>query len=271
MSAPRRWKDSPTAPVGVRELLAVARAPRRLGEAAFERGERRVSAFATAAPIAAAGLGIWPKLAAAATAMAATAGVAAATYTLVMPETEHREHAAPALAAPRALPSATVSTTSAPVASAESVPPQSAPSPSPPLPVTAPAPSPRVRDVTTAVPLSSADIETVLPPPAEPPPREVGRPATSTLAPELALLEEARARVQEDPEAALARVAMHRLRYPHGVLEAERDLIELDALRRAGRDSEARTRARAWLARDPSGLHARRVRAILSALGDEDK
>jgi hypothetical protein len=50
------------------------------------------------------------------------------------------------------------------------------------------------------------------------------------------------------------------------VLAAERDLIELDALRRSGRTFEVRERAHEWLAREPSGLHANRVRAILASL-----
>jgi hypothetical protein len=51
-------------------------------------------------------------------------------------------------------------------------------------------------------------------------------------------------------------------------LAEERDLVELDALRHAGRLPEARHQARAWLARDPHGIHAARVRAILAAVDE---
>jgi hypothetical protein len=80
------------------------------------------------------------------------------------------------------------------------------------------------------------------------------------------LLEQARAVLARDPTTALTRLAQHRARFPSGVLGAERDLIELDALRRTGRTTEARSHAQAWLEREPSGLHAARVRAILASL-----
>ena len=80
------------------------------------------------------------------------------------------------------------------------------------------------------------------------------------------MLEEARAVLSRDPTTTLTRVAEHRARFPSGVLGAERDLLELDALRRSGRTTEARAHATAWLEREPSGLHAPRIRAILASV-----
>jgi hypothetical protein len=101
----------------------------------------------------------------------------------------------------------------------------------------------------------------------EPAPAPVPAPVPeSTLSAELSLLEDARAALARDPARALAVLESHRRRYGEGALAAERDLMELDALRRAGRTEEARARATAWLARDPAGLHSTRVRAILATL-----
>lgn len=91
-------------------------------------------------------------------------------------------------------------------------------------------------------------------------------PRESTLGSELALLAEARGLVANDPNGALVRVARHRETYPSGVLAAERELIALDALRHSGRYVEARAIGQAWLAREPEGMHAARVRAILESL-----
>lgn len=100
-------------------------------------------------------------------------------------------------------------------------------------------------------------------PPIDAPSRE-----PSTLAGELELLERARRSLADDPHGALEALGLHVARYPSGILAVERDLMTLDALRRVGRKDEARRRAAAWLTRDPSGLHAARVRALLGALDE---
>jgi hypothetical protein len=97
--------------------------------------------------------------------------------------------------------------------------------------------------------------------PASEPPKK-----TCTLSAELLLLEDARAWAPRDPATALARLEEHRARHPAGVLAAERDLMELDLLRRTGRVQVARDRAKAFLARDPNGMHSARVREILASL-----
>jgi hypothetical protein len=118
-----------------------------------------------------------------------------------------------------------------------------------------PSPSPQV--------IASPPVETAAEPEATPTPTPT---PTPTLAQELALLEEARRLLPREPARALGPLAEHRRLHVTGALSDERDLMELDALRRAGRSQEAAERARAWLARDPAGLHSSRVRAILASL-----
>lgn len=245
MTEPRRWKDSPDAPIGMRELLSAARPTRPIDERARTRGALRVAKLGVAPAAAAAAVGIWTKLAAAGVIGLAAVGT-------VVAARSHEEPRPIAIA-----PAATSVPARAP--GAEALP---APSPSPP-PMIEPPPPPAPRAI-AAPPL-------VAPAPSPEPvapatPAVAPAPPESSLAAELALLEDARSVLARDPELALARLEMHRRRHGEGVLAAERDLMELDALRRAGRTSEAADRARAWLARDPAGLHSTRVRAILASL-----
>ena len=80
MNAPRRWKDTPDAPVGVRELLAAGRPPRAIDGATFERGATRVARLGAAPVAVAAGaaVGLWAKLAAAAVIGVASVGAVVA-------------------------------------------------------------------------------------------------------------------------------------------------------------------------------------------------
>jgi hypothetical protein len=264
MTAPRRWKDSLDAPLGVRDLLAASRPPRALDRAAFERGRSRVATVALAPAAAAAIASVWPKLAAAGLVAVAAAGTAVA---IDATRAEHRD--------PRP-----VGTMTAPPTMREipaPVDPVSEPEPAPvmmpvpaPVPVTlhpapvpviataapaAVAPAPPEATPVAAAPPAAAD----LPQPVEP----AARPA-STLASELALLEDARSRLSRDPETTLRLTAAHRARFPSGLLAAERDLLEIDALLRQGRVQDARVRSAAWLAREPNGIHADRLRAIVA-------
>ncbi len=252
MSEPRRWKDSPDAPIGMRELLGSAPRSRPLDEAAFRRGARRVAAFSVA-PAAAVAASFWTKLAAAGALGLATAGAiaGAATLTHEPPATEQRESSrAPVASARVEMP--------APIPAPE-------PLPSPSEPVRAAAPVGVARVVPAARPVLVA-------PPSNPtPPAEAAadvppdRPK-STLADELELLQSAREHLAQRPETTLAELDKHRALYPTGTLGAERDLLELDALRRCGRVQDAKSRAQDWLARDPRGIHAARVRQILATL-----
>ncbi len=85
--------------------------------------------------------------------------------------------------------------------------------------------------------------------------------APSELAAEVALLREARARLNSgDPEGALGRLAAHADRFPDGTLAEERDATRVLALCRAQRRDEARAAAERFLRDRPSSPLAPRVR-----------
>jgi hypothetical protein len=258
MSEPRRWKDSPDAPVGMRELLHSSRASRPLDEAAFRRGAARVATFSVA-PAAVAAVSVWAKLAAAGVVGLAAAGAVVAADALRSPSHDERV-VSPVAAATAVTPSPRTAVPLVPAA----LPPVEEP-PSPPAiapPVTAIRARTQPASVMAVATASASPAEEAAPQAPEEPHER----ARSTLDDELQLLESARDLLARSPETALAKLAEHRARFPSGVLTSERDLMELDGLRRTGRVAEARSRAQAWLAREPSGMHAERVRRILSSL-----
>jgi hypothetical protein len=250
MSEPRRWKDAPDAPIGVRELLSSARTTRSLDDVARRRNASRVGKLTVAPAAAAAAVGIWTKLAAAGVVGLAAVGT-------VVTVQAQREAPAPVAASTSPVSSMVPSVKAAPIA----------------VPVAAPvemqdepAAEPERVPAHAAAPRASAPVDAPEEEPAPTPAPMAAPTAEPTLAAELSLLEEARAVLARDPLHALAALDSHRRRFPNGELADERDLMELDALRRAGRGADAADRARAWLARDPAGLHSTRVRAILASL-----
>ena len=259
MSEPRRWKDSADAPVGMRELLASARPSRSIDDATFRRGAKRIASVSLA-PTTILLASFWTKLAAAGAIGLATAGTVAAVIASsneVAPMTP-QAIASPVVAPPppREIPAPTPSTST----------PEQEPAPAP-APAIGPAPAarPPAKMLQTAAPAPEPPsiVSSIVTVPEEP--EQLSRPK-STLADELGLLQRARGHLARSPDTALTELAEHRALYPSGALAAERDLMELDALRRAGRVQEAKSRALAWLARDPQGIHAARVRQILSTI-----
>ena len=243
--SPRRWLDSAEAPIGARELLSAARPTRAMPDAAFGRGLARV-AKTTAAPVAvAAGVTLWVKIAAAGLAVAAVVGSVAAVHVVSSRDAERGERAQQQPLVVAAAP------VSAPAASVRGGVPE-------PEAVTEPA---SASASASAPATASASASASASAPSESPP-------SSTLLAELPLLERARRSLASDPESALATAREHRARFPAGLLAAERDLLELDALRRTGRTDLARANADAWLAREPSGVSSARVRAIRESLPD---
>lgn len=263
MNAPRRWKDSPDAPIGVRELLSAARPTRAIPEDTFARGVAKV-AQRTAVPVAAAtAIGLWTKIAIAGVALVAVTGSVVGVRAMATHDAQRSlpVEAQPVAAAPKP---AAVSKAETPSPHREEAP----------APAAAPVVAPKrvqVASVQTAPnssPPAAPPAERVLTPPAPAPVAEPSAPqrAASTLVEELALLESAQQAVARDPSRALAGVAQHRARFPSGTLGAERDLVELEALKRLGRNDEARARADAWLAREPAGVYAQRVKTIRATL-----
>ena len=258
MSAPRRWKDSPDAPVGMRELLGSARPSRPLDDATFKRGAERL-ARASVAPAAVAAIGIWTKLAAAGVVGLAAAG------TVVAVGAHHEPAVTATHTSVSEAPARPTGTVVPARAAAVMEPPIDPPSvPEPPASVVAAAPAPRA-----PAPPKEARAPSIELPVAPTSAADAGTETVATrssLPEELALLEEARRATARSPELALTPLETHRARYPYGVLADERELMELDVLRRIGRVHDARSRAHAWLARDPNGMFAPRVRAILATL-----
>jgi hypothetical protein len=84
-----------------------------------------------------------------------------------------------------------------------------------------------------------------------------------TLAEETALLERARQALAADPALALRLSQTHSERFPHGQLLPASRVVAIEALRRLGRDDEARTRARRFVETQPDGLYSERVRELI--------
>jgi hypothetical protein len=103
-----------------------------------------------------------------------------------------------------------------------------------------------------------------------PPPSNVVRPAPDTLASETELLERARVTLGSDPARALALVREHRARFPAAKLGVERDLIEVSALQRAGRSSDARDRLSSLRKRLKGSIYAARIDQLALELGVSD-
>ncbi len=99
----------------------------------------------------------------------------------------------------------------------------------------------------------------------------VVRPGADSLQEEATLLEKARAQLAADPQAALAVARQHARRFARGQLRSERQLIEMDALRRTGQFNAARALAKRALAAQPDGLYAERVRKLLQALPPDER
>jgi hypothetical protein len=259
MSAPRRWKETHDAPVGVRELLGAARAARALPPASFRENATKIAKLSAAPAAAATGVavGLWVKVAAAAVIGLASAGTVVAVKHLTA---EHATLASSSTGVASSPPVANASPVvlSSPPLMSESVTLPEALAPA--RPKNEAEPPPRVP--ARVSPATAAGGRRASAP--EPPPSSSG--SASTLSAEIGLLEVARGSLASDPTTTLAKVAEHRARFAAGGLSSERDLLELDALRRTGHTTEARARAQAWLERDPAGLHAARVRRILDSL-----
>jgi hypothetical protein len=94
----------------------------------------------------------------------------------------------------------------------------------------------------------------------------IAKPQATSLSDEVAALDRARSRVDDDPERALAAIDAYDRRFGKnkGTLAPEAEVLRIEALAAAGRKTEARARARSFLARHPSSPHAQRVRSVLA-------
>lgn len=97
-------------------------------------------------------------------------------------------------------------------------------------------------------------------------PRAVERPRASSLASELSSLESLRALSHAGRhEEVLAGLDAHDRRFPAGSFREEAVVLRADALVGAGRATDARSLARAWLTEHPRSVHAARLRRFAEA------
>jgi hypothetical protein len=121
-------------------------------------------------------------------------------------------------------------------------------------------------------PPSAAPVEPPLSPSAvsvaRPPPSSASSSSrTAQLGAERLLLDEARgALVQGDPSRALDRIEQHRRTFASPILGEERDAMEVEALVKAGRTSEARAKADAFGRRTPNSLFLPAVESAVESI-----
>lgn len=251
MSDPTRWLDDPDAPDELKRALRRASRAAGLDRVTRDRVGVRVGRLA-ALPLSAF---TWLSLKSAAALGLASGATVAGTLAVV-------EHYRPA---PRHDGSA-VSPTRAPTRLSRTTP-------------AVGSAAPGRETMTPAAPERSAEppapIAPALPtlnPPAElprsgHPPLAAPSPSSANgLAEESALLEQARRTLDASPARALALVHEHATRFKTGQLTAERSLLEVDALYRLGRRTEARTLAEPLLAQGGGDLYVGRVRRLLEKI-----
>lgn len=81
---------------------------------------------------------------------------------------------------------------------------------------------------------------------------------------ESALLDAARRELGRQPLVALQFTRRHRTLYPNGVLAQERDVLEVEALARAGRGDAAKAKAEEFQRNHPDSVYGRRVKGAAS-------
>jgi hypothetical protein len=95
-------------------------------------------------------------------------------------------------------------------------------------------------------------------------------PASPALDPdaEVALISSAQQALERDPRRALAALDEHERRFARGVLAEEREVLRFDALVALGQSSQARSCARAFVARFPSSPQRARLQNWLDTQRD---
>jgi len=87
-----------------------------------------------------------------------------------------------------------------------------------------------------------------------------------SLAREAALLEQARGELAGRPSEALATLDRHAAEFPSGAMSMERELLAVDALRRLGRQADARTRGHTLMTLAAGSIYEARVRDLVESL-----
>jgi hypothetical protein len=92
--------------------------------------------------------------------------------------------------------------------------------------------------------------------------RRTAEPRSTSLADEVALVEQARREAAGNPSAALATLRRYEREFPRGQLRLESEAIRIEALANAGRRAEARRRAERFLRAHPRAAYVDRIRQI---------
>jgi hypothetical protein len=80
----------------------------------------------------------------------------------------------------------------------------------------------------------------------------------------VALLDEARGALGAgDPKASIAALDRYAAAFPHGTFRQEATVLRIETLLQAGDHARAESLANAFLAADPSGPYAKRVRQMM--------
>jgi len=141
----------------------------------------------------------------------------------------------------------------------------------------APAPAPMPATVPDA-PSPALEAARAPAPPAKSAKRRVAR-AAEAIAPshapdpapaELELLTRAHDAIEASPQRALSLIDDHARLYPSGSFAQEREALAIDVLRKLGRTTEARERARAFIARFPKASNVKHLARWLDAPSRSD-
>jgi hypothetical protein len=228
MNEPIRWRDDPDAPNDLRDVITHAKPSRRMTPEQFARGSRRLATGVAAAS----GLFLGLK----GTAWAAIVGIGVIAASAVVVNQNQKPTARMQISAPAVAKQADVRIE----------------------PAAKPA-EPAIEAVTPAeLPVASAPAASV---------KVKETDSRDSLAEEAELIEQARRMVASNPTGALALLDQHQKRFARGKLGMERELLRVDALRRAGRTAEARSLVESLLSRTNGGIYETRLRQLLASLG----
>ena len=248
MNEPKRWRDDPRVSEELRAALASTARPRELDRVTRSRVGARLSRLGAVQLTAATWLTVKSAAALGILGGVAAAGTLAVAGHYQLFQAGHAGTPSSGTNRPKVPPALRGEPASVGKAPAEA--PHSEPLEAPPSP--SPAPTPAL------------DPSTDLPRPSRTPAASVPTAsASASLAEESRVLEQARRALASAPAAALTLVREHAARFPDGQLAAERRLLEVEALYRVGRASEARTLASRLLASGATGLYAERLQRLL--------
>lgn len=249
MPDPERWRDDASTSPELRHALSALRPSRPLPEEVRERSAHRI-AIMVAFPAFMAAIFTTKGVAAAILAGCVTAAVVVS----VVVSSSHAPPPRPLHAhAPIAIESASVQSTSINVAMARAATAPASTSSAPAFALVHATPSPVSSNAGVAKPSAPASAPT----PAE------SSSSADPLQEEVHLLQDAKAHVTSAPLTALARVHEHEVKFPHGTLAIEREMVAVEALMSAGRRQDARARAARLRPSLGGSIYAERLDALV--------